>query len=217
MNTRTAFAVALLALSSSSCDRNPDMVNAHSPRTVTLAQTGQADVVGNDSAALAKAVALLHAGDTLSIGPGTYEMQDSLRVPSSVTVRGTGAETILKILLQEPRRDLSQTAETGFGVGHIFREQSFLRAEDSGAAQRTKQRVFHIHGHDGLLELYWLIRRLDGVEAGELIQSQDFFAAFHEESPPHPPGQAKATVIGGTAADSNEAPSCSGLMGGFEH
>src|SRR5262245_24145625 len=65
-------------------------------RTVTVAQSGSADVVGADSAALQKAARMLKPGDTLVIGPGTYEMNDSLFVPSGVTVRGTKDKTILK-------------------------------------------------------------------------------------------------------------------------
>ncbi len=70
-------------------------VLAASPRTVTVAQSGAADVVGNDSAALQKAAQMLKPGDTLAIGPGTYEMHNSLFVPSGVTVRGTAGKTIL--------------------------------------------------------------------------------------------------------------------------
>ncbi len=65
-------------------------------RTVRVAQSGSADVLGNDSAALQKAVQMLKAGDTLLIGPGTYEMNNSLFVPSGVTVKGTAGKTILK-------------------------------------------------------------------------------------------------------------------------
>lgn len=70
-------------------------VLAANPRTVTVAQSGPADVVGNDSTALQKAVHMLKPGDTLSIGPGTFEMHNSLFVPSGVTVRGTPGKTIL--------------------------------------------------------------------------------------------------------------------------
>jgi hypothetical protein len=66
-----------------------------SPRIVTVAQSGAADVVGNDNVALQKAAQMLKPGDTLQIGPGTYEMQNSLFVPSGVTVRGTAGKTIL--------------------------------------------------------------------------------------------------------------------------
>ena len=68
---------------------------AAAPRTVTVAQSGTADVVGYDSAALAKAAWMLKPGDTLSIGPGTYIMNDSLIAPSGVTVKGTAGKTIL--------------------------------------------------------------------------------------------------------------------------
>jgi parallel beta-helix repeat protein len=66
------------------------------PRTVTVAQSGAADVVGADSSALQKAAQMLKPGDTLVIGPGTYEMHNSLFVPSGVSVRGTKDKTILK-------------------------------------------------------------------------------------------------------------------------
>lgn len=65
-------------------------------RTVTVAQSAPADVVGSDSVALQKAASLLKPGDTLSIGPGVYEMHNSLFVPSNVTVRGAAGKTILK-------------------------------------------------------------------------------------------------------------------------
>jgi len=65
-------------------------------RVITVAQSGPADVVGSDDAALQKAAGLLRPGDTLSIGPGTYEMNNSLFVPSEVTVRGTEGQTILR-------------------------------------------------------------------------------------------------------------------------
>jgi parallel beta-helix repeat protein len=64
-------------------------------RTITVAQSGTADVVGSDSAALQKAANMLKPGDTLLIGPGTFDMQNSLFAPSGVTVRGTPGKTIL--------------------------------------------------------------------------------------------------------------------------
>ncbi|HZU26885.1 MAG TPA: right-handed parallel beta-helix repeat-containing protein [Bryobacteraceae bacterium] len=69
---------------------------ASGPRTVTVAQSGSADVIGADSAALQKAARMLRPGDTLSIGPGTWAMDNSLFVPSSVTVRGVAGQTILR-------------------------------------------------------------------------------------------------------------------------
>lgn len=67
-----------------------------SPRVVTIAQSGSADVIGSDSLALQKAADQLRSGDTLEIGPGTYQMNNSLFVPSGVTVRGVAGQTILK-------------------------------------------------------------------------------------------------------------------------
>src|SRR5690349_19853009 len=65
-------------------------------RTVTVAQSGSADVVGNDSEALQKAANMLRPGDVLAIGSGTYTMENSLFVPSNVTVRGVPDKTILR-------------------------------------------------------------------------------------------------------------------------
>jgi len=66
------------------------------PRVVTVAQSGNADVVDADSAALQKAAGLLRPGDTLSIGAGTWTMDNSLFVPSGVTVRGVPGQTVLR-------------------------------------------------------------------------------------------------------------------------
>ena len=80
-------ALAALVLASGACNR---------PRTITVAQSGAADVIGSDSAALRKAASLLRPGDTLVIGPGTYQMDNSLVVSSGVTVRGAAGRTILR-------------------------------------------------------------------------------------------------------------------------
>ena len=72
------------------------VLQAAGPRTVTVAQSGTADVVGSDSLALQQAARMLKPGDTLQIGAGTYEMQNSLFVPSGVTVKGVKDKTILK-------------------------------------------------------------------------------------------------------------------------
>lgn len=69
---------------------------SHSPRVITVAQSGTADVVGSDDAALQKAADQLRPGDTLEVGPGTYLMNNSLLVPSGATVRGVEGQTILK-------------------------------------------------------------------------------------------------------------------------
>lgn len=65
------------------------------PRTITVAQSGEADVIGSDNVALQRAADMLRPGDTLEIGPGTYKMENSLLLPSGVTVRGTPGKTIL--------------------------------------------------------------------------------------------------------------------------
>src|SRR5690348_6591310 len=64
-------------------------------RTVTVAQTGTLDVTGYDEAGLQTSARMMRPGDTLSIGSGTYEMNNSLFVHSGVTVRGVPGQTIL--------------------------------------------------------------------------------------------------------------------------
>src|SRR5690349_13915937 len=86
--------IGTMAFLSSACTRRG--VAQPLSRIVTVAQTGPADVVGNNSDALQKAANLLHPGDILSIGPGTYSMDNSLFVPSGVTVRGVAGKTILR-------------------------------------------------------------------------------------------------------------------------
>jgi parallel beta-helix repeat protein len=65
------------------------------PRTIRVAQSGEADVIGSDNVALQKAADMLKPGDALEIGPGTYRMDNSLFIPSNVTVRGVAGQTIL--------------------------------------------------------------------------------------------------------------------------
>ncbi len=87
----------VLYLAAASCARRAGGESAAGgPRTVTVAPSSSADVAGNDSAALQRAADLLRPGDTLRIGAGTYDMQNSLFVPSGVTVRGVAGRTILK-------------------------------------------------------------------------------------------------------------------------
>jgi parallel beta-helix repeat protein len=87
-------AICLLASALISCAGRSATVSQS--RVVTVAQSGTADVIGTDSAALQKAAGMLRPGDTLSIGPGTYQMDDSLFVPSNVAVRGVPGQTILR-------------------------------------------------------------------------------------------------------------------------
>ncbi len=82
-------------LVTAACDQRTATVPAASPRVVKVSQAGPADVVGDDNVALQKAADLLKPGDTLLIGEGTFTMENSLFVPSGVTVRGVAGKTIL--------------------------------------------------------------------------------------------------------------------------
>lgn len=66
---------------------------------VRVAQrTGDGDIIGADNRALQSAVEYVASlgGGTVEIGPGVYEMRDSLHLRHNVTVRGAGPETILR-------------------------------------------------------------------------------------------------------------------------
>ena len=74
----------------------PTSVAHAASRVISVAQSGSADVIGDDSEALQQAANRLQPGDVLSIGAGTYRMDNSLFVPSGVTVRGVPGKTILR-------------------------------------------------------------------------------------------------------------------------
>src|SRR5882757_2305087 len=65
-------------------------------KIVTVAQSAPADFIGTSNVALQDAADSLQRGDTLEIGPGTYAMDNSLFIPSGVSVRGTPGRTILR-------------------------------------------------------------------------------------------------------------------------
>jgi parallel beta-helix repeat protein len=94
-NVRVLAACAALVFAAA-CGPQGSTPAPGAPRTVKVAQTAPADVVGNDNAALQKAADMLKPGDTLLIGEGTYAMENSLFIPSGVTVRGVAGKTILK-------------------------------------------------------------------------------------------------------------------------
>ncbi len=123
MNRRFAFFAAALAvclLANSSCASRsvagPTAGPSMERRTITVAQSGNADVVGSDSAALQKAADMLRDGDTLVIGPGTYQMDASLLIPSNVTVRGAAGKTIL---LKTPGVESAFTEDADFGESYL--------------------------------------------------------------------------------------------------
>jgi len=85
---------ALLLAGTIAC--NPNRSSPPAPRTIAVAQSGSADVIGSDNAALQKAADMLRPGGTLMIGAGTYSMENSVFIPSGVTVRGEPGKTVLR-------------------------------------------------------------------------------------------------------------------------
>jgi parallel beta-helix repeat protein len=90
-----AIALTICLFANVSCTSRSVAGSTIANRTITVAQSGNADVIGSDSASLQKAADMLHPGDTLAIGPGTYQMDASLLIPSNVSVRGAAGRTIL--------------------------------------------------------------------------------------------------------------------------
>src|SRR5713101_7569421 len=88
--------VVVSSIASLSCSLVSVSGSSLPARIISVSQSGNADVTGADSAALQKAADMLRPGDTLEIGPGTYQMDNSLLIPSGVTLRGAAAKTILR-------------------------------------------------------------------------------------------------------------------------
>lgn len=78
------------------CAVSSEVPESKGPRTIKVARSGEADVVGTDNRALQKAADMLRPGDILEIGPGEWRMDDKLVIPcSDVTVRGVKGQTVL--------------------------------------------------------------------------------------------------------------------------
>jgi parallel beta-helix repeat protein len=92
LSRRLPFVAGMMFLAAG-CQRAP--APDATPRVVRVAQSGTAAVIGSDNTALQKAADMLKPGDTLEIGPGTWQMNNSLFIPSKVTVRGVPGQTIL--------------------------------------------------------------------------------------------------------------------------
>lgn len=72
-------------------------VDASSPRTITVALSGPAEVTGSDNVAIQQAADMLNPGDTLVIAAGTYTIHNSVFIPvDNVVVRGEPGKTILR-------------------------------------------------------------------------------------------------------------------------
>ena len=69
-----------------------------SNKTIITVGQAEGDFIGNDNGALQAAVeaAVEKGGGTVVIGPGCYDMHDSLHLSSNVTIRGSGEETVLR-------------------------------------------------------------------------------------------------------------------------
>jgi len=108
--------LALCVLVNVSCTSRSIASSTIPNRTITVAQSGSADVIGSDSASLQKAADMLRPGDTLIIGPGTYQMDASLLIPSHATVRGTAGKTIL---LKSRGVESALTEDGDFGESYL--------------------------------------------------------------------------------------------------
>jgi parallel beta-helix repeat protein len=91
-----ASAILVAAAACSFQSRESRASSGRKGRTVTVAQSVPADFVGSDNVILQKAADSLQPGDTLENGSGTYLMENSLFIPSGVTVRGKTNQTILR-------------------------------------------------------------------------------------------------------------------------
>ncbi|MFC1544883.1 right-handed parallel beta-helix repeat-containing protein [Gemmatimonadota bacterium] len=117
LKTVTAGFSLLALVLGTGCSQHSPSGNQSQPRTVTVAQQGNADVTGSDNVAIQRAADMLGPGDTLEIGPGEYLLHNSVIIPvSGVTVRGVPGETILK----KARAVLSMIVEGGDWGESVF-------------------------------------------------------------------------------------------------
>ncbi len=102
-----------------------------------------ADIQGTDNRALQAAVDYVAnlGGGLVLIGPGQYLMRDSLHLRSRVTVRGHGAETILK-KDREHRSPLAADADFGEAAMTLQNPDGFKIGGGVYLASKT-QRNFH--------------------------------------------------------------------------
>jgi parallel beta-helix repeat protein len=118
MNRRLPVLLLILfVVANVSCTSRSAASSTNPNRIITVAQSGNADVIGSASASLQKAADMLRPGDTLVIGPGTYQMDASLLIPSNVTVRGTAGKTIL---LKSAGVESALTEDADFGESYLF-------------------------------------------------------------------------------------------------
>jgi parallel beta-helix repeat protein len=118
MNRRLPVLLLILfVVANVSCTSRSAASSTNPHRIIAVAQSGNADVIGSDSASLQKAADMLRPGDTLVIGPGTYQMDASLLIPSNVTVRGTAGKTIL---LKSAGVESALTEDADFGESYLF-------------------------------------------------------------------------------------------------
>jgi parallel beta-helix repeat protein len=118
MNRRLPVLLLILfVVANVSCTSRSAASSTNPNRIIAVAQSGNADVIGSDSASLQKAADMLRPGDTLVIGPGTYQMDASLLIPSNVTVRGTAGKTIL---LKSAGVESALTEDADFGESYLF-------------------------------------------------------------------------------------------------
>src|ERR1039457_348998 len=109
--------LVLFVVANVSCTSRSAASSTNPNRIIAVAQSGNADVIGSDSASLQKAADMLRPGDTLVIGPGTYQMDASLLIPSNVTVRGTAGKTIL---LKSAGVESALAEDADFGESYLF-------------------------------------------------------------------------------------------------
>lgn len=109
---------------------------------ITVGQR-DADIIGNDHRALQAAVDYVGSlgGGVVEIGPGEYLMRDSLHLRSRVTVRGAGAQTVLK-KDREYRSPLAADGDFGEAAITVQNSEGFAVGHGVYVASAS-QRYFH--------------------------------------------------------------------------
>src|SRR5206468_914918 len=102
------------------------------------------------------------------------------------------------------------------GKFKIVGPQSFLRSVNSCAAIRLQQWILHINGHRKRLEEAEPFRRPHLGERAQFRPANNFFVVGAKKLPAQRARQSKPAIVGGAAANPDQAANSPFFSGGFE-
>lgn len=181
---------------------------AHHRGPVDGAFPGEDEVGGGDPG-----VELRGLGEDIeSEAPGGAEK--GLETEAQAAGRTAAGEAVIDP--QFAAGDLGELAEAAFGAGQVGGPEAFLGTIDAGGAPRAEEGVADVGGDNEPAGLGGGRGRLEPVEAVEVGPATEFGTLAVEEAPSEGPGEAEPAVVGGAAADPEEAGGGPGPKGALD-